>query len=126
VAAQALVRVVRAVHPVAVTLARLDVGQIAVPHVRLHLRHGAPGLAALVVEETQLDLLGDLAEQCEVRPCPVIGGAQRVRLARPDLPVVYPRPRLAGDDAGSRSALLFPSTSGLVPQGPSTLTTRPV
>ena len=48
VAPEAPARIVRAVHPVAVALARLHVGQVAVPDVGVHLRHGDPGFAARV------------------------------------------------------------------------------
>ena len=77
--------VVGPVHAVAVALAGLDVGQEAVPDERVHLRQGDPGLGVIRVEKAQLDTLGDLAEQREVRAGAVVGGAQRIRLTAPDL-----------------------------------------
>src|SRR5664280_1935952 len=59
--------------------------QVAVPDVAVHLRHRDAGLAAALPDQAQLDALGDLAEQPEVRARPVEGGAQGVGLAWPDL-----------------------------------------
>ena len=85
VAAQPARRVVRAVHAVAVPLAGHDPGQVAVPDQRLAFRQVDPGLLAVVVEQAQLDPVGDLREQREVGAAAVVGGAERVRVARPDL-----------------------------------------
>ncbi len=85
VAAQPLRGVVGAVDAVAVALAGLQVGQVAVPHERVDLEHRDPGLLARVVEEAQLDLLGDLAEDREVGADPVERRAQRVGATGPDL-----------------------------------------
>jgi hypothetical protein len=66
VAAQALGRVVGAVDAEAVALAGVDPGQEGVPDVAVHLGEADALLVALVVEEAELDLLGDLAEDREV------------------------------------------------------------
>ena len=76
---------VRAMHPIAIELARLRVRQIAVPDVVGALRQGdaldlvAPGL----VEQAQLDLLGACGEQREIRAAAVPGRAERMRQSRP-------------------------------------------
>ena len=51
----------------------------------VHLGQGDPGLGAVRVEQAQLDTLGDLAEQREVGAGAVVGGAERIGLAAPDL-----------------------------------------
>ena len=83
VAAQAVRRVVGAVDAVAVALAGTDRGKVGVPHVRIHLRQPDSGLGAGVVEEAQLDLVGDGGEHCEVGSRAVVGRAQRVGPPRP-------------------------------------------
>ena len=85
VAAQPLLRVPRPAHPVAVALTGLDPRQVAVPDVGVDLGQLDPGLGAGLVEEAELDLLGDLAEQREVGAAPVERRAQRVGAPRPDL-----------------------------------------
>ena len=50
-------RVVRPVHPVAVALSRLDVGDEAVPDEPVDLGQRQPGLAAVGVEQAQLNRL---------------------------------------------------------------------
>ena len=78
-------RVVRPVHAVAVALAGFDGRDETVPDETVHLRQGdAGGLGSVGVEQTQLDLLGDLAEHREVRARPVVGGSERVGLSWPD------------------------------------------
>ena len=76
-------RVVGPVHPVAVALAGADAGQVAVPDEPVHLAQVDPALVAVVVEQAQLDPLGYLGEQREVGPGPVIGGPERIAVARP-------------------------------------------
>ena len=83
VAAQATVRVVGAVDAVSVDLTGLDRGQIGVPYIRVHLRQLDPGLGAGLVEEAQLNPLGDGGEHREVRARAVVGRAQRIGLPRP-------------------------------------------
>ena len=83
VAALPLGRVVRAVHPVPVPLARADAGQVPVPDEPVHLVQVDPRLGAVVVEQAELDPVGYLGEQPEVGPGSVIGGTQRVAVARP-------------------------------------------
>ncbi len=85
VAAQALGRVVRAVHAVAVALAGLHGGQVAVPDVGVDLGQLDPGLLAVLVEQAQLHAVGHLAEEREVRAAPVERRAQRVCRSRPGL-----------------------------------------
>ena len=83
VAALPLGRVVRAVHPVPVPLARADAGQVPVPDEPVHLVQVDPRLGAVVVEQAELDPVGYLGEQPEVGPGSVIRGTQRVAVARP-------------------------------------------
>src|SRR5437588_11503028 len=45
-----------------------------------------PGLPTLLVEQAELDMLGDLAEQSEVGAVAVERGAQRIRPPGPNLP----------------------------------------
>ena len=49
----------RSMHAIAVALAGPDVGKVAVPAVAVHLRQVDVRLAALVVEQAQLDPFGD-------------------------------------------------------------------
>ena len=73
--------------PVAVALARADIRQVRVPAVAVDLRQLDPLLAAargvVAVQQAQLDALGDAAEEREVGPGAVVGGAQRVGPADP-------------------------------------------
>jgi len=90
VAAQAAVGRIGPVHAVAVALARLDGRQVAVPDVGVDLGQLDLGLGGRiftdpVVEETELDALGDLAEEREVGAAAVEGRAERVRRSGPDL-----------------------------------------
>jgi len=85
VAAQALRRVPRPVHAVAVALPRLHLRQVAVPDEGVHLVELDAGLLAVVVEQAQLHALGDLAEESEVGAAPVERRAQRVGLSGPHL-----------------------------------------
>ena len=52
-------RVPRAVHAIAVALAGADAGHVAVPGMTVHLRQVQATLAAGLVEQAQLDALGD-------------------------------------------------------------------
>jgi hypothetical protein len=83
VAAVPASRVIRAVDPVPVPLARSDARQVAMPDVPVHLVQRHPGLRAVVVEQAQFHLLGYLREQGEVSPRAVITRPQRVTVARP-------------------------------------------
>src|SRR6266568_1279996 len=53
---------------VPIPLAGLDVGQISVPRERVDLLQGHSTFLSLVVEETEVDRYGDLAEESKVRP----------------------------------------------------------
>ena len=85
IAAVAVGRVVGAVHAVAVALARLDARQVRVPHERVLLGHRDARLGVVVVEQAQLDALGDLREQREVGAGAVVRRAERIRASGPDL-----------------------------------------
>ena len=86
VEAVALLGLVRAVDAVAVALAGADAGQVAVPVVGRALDHLDARLDVLgAVEQAQLDALGVLAEEAEVRPAAVPRRAERERAAGPDL-----------------------------------------
>ena len=85
IAPQARCRVVAAVHPVAVTLAGVDPGKVAVPDKTIPLRQGNPGLATRVVEEAELDPIRGLGEDREIGAATVVGRAERVGRARPDI-----------------------------------------
>ncbi len=88
VAAQPVRRVVRAVHAVAVALARLDAGQERVPDEPVDLGQLEPRLVPVGREQAQLDAFGDLAEQREIGARTVVGRTERICRARPDLHVV--------------------------------------
>ncbi len=90
---QALLGLPRAVHPEAVALARLHPRHVAVVDEGGDLREDEPLLGAVVVEQAELDLLGDLGEQREVRAVAVVGRPQRERLAGPE---VHGRSSLGG------------------------------
>ncbi len=56
------------------------------PDVPVRLGHVEPALAAgVLIEQAQLDALGDLGEQAEVGSDAVLGRAQRIRLPWPHL-----------------------------------------
>jgi hypothetical protein len=74
-----------AVDAVAVALAGADAGEVAVPVEGVALLE-RDALLAVVAEEAELDALGVLAEEREVRPLAVPGRAEGERRARPDLP----------------------------------------
>ncbi len=77
--------VVGTVDPVSVPLTGLHSGDVRVPHVRVDLMQLDSLFGAGGVEQAQLHLRRDLGEQREVCAGPVVGRAQRVSLARPDL-----------------------------------------
>ena len=88
VAPQPGARVPRAVHPPSVVLTGSDLGEVHVPDVAVDLVDVDPDLvvatvAGRVAEQAQLDPLGDRREQGEVGAGPVVGGAERRRLADP-------------------------------------------
>ena len=67
----------RAVHAIAVALARLHVRQVALPQVPLFLLETETCLGAAVGEEAQFDLLRDAAEEREAGSVAVVVGAER-------------------------------------------------
>ncbi len=78
-----VLRVVRAVHPVAVPLSRLHLRQVRVPDERVDVLQLDARLSAVLGEQAQLDALGRLAEDGEVRAAAVEGRAERVGGAGP-------------------------------------------
>src|SRR5215210_9481715 len=98
VVAQAACRVIRAVHSVAVPLARADLGKVAVPVVRGPLGQLDASLTVAVVEETELDAVGVLGEAREVRARP---GGRRAERKRVPGPQVH---RLSSAVSASKSA----------------------
>ncbi len=66
-----------------VALAWADVRQVGVPDVSVHLVEGDARLAAVVVDQAQVDLVGDLGEQRKVGAGTVIGGPEWIGVARP-------------------------------------------
>src|SRR5205085_4045618 len=116
VEAVTLIRRVRTVHAVAVALAGADTRQVAVPVEGGHLTQRHPLLAVAAVEQTQLDPLGVLREQGEVRPLPVPHRAQRERRTRPHRGHATTAPASAGSwtpPSASRASCVDSST--LVP-----------
>src|SRR5262249_3360959 len=85
VAAMATLRRPGPEDPVAVALAWPDVRRVSVPALSRALGQQAAADRALLVEEPQLDALGHRREEREVGACPVVAGAQRKRLTRPEL-----------------------------------------
>ena len=84
VAAMAGGRLVGAVDPEAVALARAHVGQVAVPAEGGHLGERDALLGSVVVEQAQLDAGGDLGEEGEVGAGAVVGGAEGEGLSGPE------------------------------------------
>ena len=78
-------RVVRPVDAVAVALSRPDAGDVAVPVVRGVVGELDACLGAVLVEQAELDALGVLGEEREVRPFAVPRRSERERPARPDV-----------------------------------------
>ena len=84
------------VHTVAVALPGADAGQEAVPDVSVRLGHVEPALAVgVLIEQAQLDALGDFGEQAEVGSDAVVGGAAdaaALAILAPDHPAAAGRP----------------------------------
>src|SRR5690606_22069440 len=110
VAAVAVRGVVRPVHAVAVARAGALAGQVDVPDVRVDLLDVDAGLGAVVVEEAELDALGDLGEEGEVGPRAVVRGAERVGVAWPGLhvPEDFTGPRSVSSQDAFRGETPFP------------------
>jgi len=89
IAAQPGIGIVGSVDAVAVALAGVDLGQVAMPDVRIDLCEFHPGLVAVGIEKAELHALGHLAEQGEVRTPAVISGTQRIGRTGPDLHISY-------------------------------------
>src|SRR5674476_1053746 len=87
-------QVKRTVDPVAVALTGLDGGDEAVPYIPVDLGELDPGLTAVVGDETDLDLVGDLGEEREVDAAAGERGSQGVGMARPDVHVVLKQLRI--------------------------------
>ena len=85
VAAVAVLGLVRSVHAVAVELTGLEVGHVRVPHVAVHLAQVVPRLGALVVDEAQLNALGDLGEDGEVHSAAVERRPEGIGVTGPDV-----------------------------------------
>ena len=85
VAPQARRRIPRPVYAVAVALARHHARKVGVPAEGVDLVQPYPGLGAVVVEQAQLDSLGDLGEEGEVGARAVVAGAERIGTTRPCL-----------------------------------------
>src|SRR3954447_10219111 len=69
---------------ITVALAGPDTGHVAVPTERRHFRQRDAFLLAVIVEETELDLVGDFGEQRKVGARAVPAGAERKGLTWPD------------------------------------------
>ena len=87
IAALALARKPRTVDPIAVALAGLDPGQVAVPHRAGSLGQEDARLDVVRVEETELDGVGDVARHREAGAEPVERRPQGEGLPRPDFHV---------------------------------------
>ncbi len=123
VEALAALRVVLAVHAVAVALPGSDGRQVGVPDVRVDVDEVDAGLFAAVAEETQLDALGAFAEEREVRAVAVERRAERIARAGPGLHIAsivrsIRRERIdrdsqssgptCGCEAGARRSVMMP------------------
>jgi hypothetical protein len=91
VAAMPVVGIVGAMHPVAVPLAGLDAGEIDVPDRSVDLGDLDPRLGSGVVDQAQLHPVGDLGEDGETHPAPVVGRSQGIWLSRPGLHPILSR-----------------------------------
>ncbi len=80
-------RIVRAVDPVAVFLAGLDLRQVAVPDVAVHLGQLDPGLGQVISQQAEFDPFRLFAEQGEIGAGAIKGGSQRVSRSGPDFHV---------------------------------------
>ncbi|CAM5702039.1 hypothetical protein STENM36S_01127 [Streptomyces tendae] len=94
----------RAVDPVAVALPRADAGQVAVPDEAVNVGQRDAAVAAVVVDEHEVDPLGDLAEQGEVGALSVVHGPQGV-----GVPAPHGRPLPVRPGAGHRASSRMPS-----------------
>ncbi len=92
--------VVRAVDAEAVALPGHDPGQVAVPDQGLALGQVVTGLLAVVVEQAQLDALGHLREDREVRATTVVGRAERVGRSGPHVQGAHLNVLLSSDRTG--------------------------
>ena len=72
-------------YAVAIALAGRQPGDVAMPDEAGRLRQAQARLRVVLVEEAQLDGLGDLGEQAEIDAGAVERGAQGIWLTRPDL-----------------------------------------
>src|SRR5215218_9685155 len=72
-------------HAVPVPLPGLDAGDEGVPHEAVDLGEVDALLGSVVLDEAQLDALGDLGEEREVDPGAVVRRTEGVGLAGPDL-----------------------------------------
>src|SRR5215213_11312543 len=72
-------------HAVPVPLPGLDAGDEGVPHEAVDLGELDALLGTVVLDEAQLDALGDLGEEREVDPSAVVRRTEGVGLAGPDL-----------------------------------------
>jgi hypothetical protein len=77
-------RIIGAVDPVAVLLARLDLRDVAVPHVPVHFVQRDAGFLAVVGEEAQFHFFCSFAEQGKVGAGPIERGAKGISRSRPD------------------------------------------
>src|SRR5947209_11965473 len=80
----AMLGFVRPVYAVAVALTGPDVGQVAVPQELVTLGQPDPGLGSGVVEQAEVHLLRDLAEDGEIGAAAVVCSAERIGRTGPD------------------------------------------
>ena len=85
VAPQALLRRPRTVDPEPVSPPRLDPRQVAMPAERRRFREIHACFLSRVVEQAQFHTLGDLGKKREIGSRPIIGGAEGICPARPDV-----------------------------------------
>src|ERR1039457_3333787 len=104
VEAKSVFRLVGAVDAVAVALSRTNARQIDVPVVRGLVLDRDPGLVVILVEQAQLDALGALGEQREVRALAVPARAERKRLSTPDERHLTSAPASGGSSTSVRSS----------------------
>ncbi len=83
-------------HPEAVALPRHHPGQVGVAYEGIGLAQFDGGLRAVLVEQTQFDASGGLGVDREIGAGAVVGGAERIRLSRPDLHGYDSSPRSPG------------------------------
>ncbi len=85
IAPQPLGGFVGAVDPIPVSLAGADARQEAVVDEGVGFLQLDPGLGVVLVEQAQLDLLGNLGEDREIGAGAIVGGTERIGAAWPDL-----------------------------------------